>query len=1087
MNPPTSSLASPTHSWAGHQVHVSLPINQFLNAGVDPKEIPLPHEFILNRDLLAQLYPSFAEGATPFFTLNWSKYAEFLTFRGGLDPVTGGLWLTDVAHHHLAIAILFLIAGHMYRTNWGIGHGLKDILEAHKGPFTGQGHKGLYEILTTSWHAQLSLNLAMLGSLTIVVAHHMYAMPPYPYLATDYGTQLSLFTHHMWIGGFLIVGAAAHAAIFMVRDYDPTTRYNDLLDRVLRHRDAIISHLNWACIFLGFHSFGLYIHNDTMSALGRPQDMFSDTAIQLQPVFAQWIQNTHAPGATAPGATASTSLTWGGGDLVAVGGKVALLPIPLGTADFLVHHIHAFTIHVTVLILLKGVLFARSSRLIPDKANLGFRFPCDGPGRGGTCQVSAWDHVFLGLFWMYNSISVVIFHFSWKMQSDVWGSISDQGVVTHITGGNFAQSSITINGWLRDFLWAQASQDPTTRRIWFGIATAHDFESHDDITEERLYQNIFASHFGQLAIIFLWTSGNLFHVAWQGNFESWVQDPLHVRPIAHAIWDPHFGQPAVEAFTRGGAPGPVNIAYSGVYQWWYTIGLRTNEDLYTGALFLLFLSAISLIAGWLHLQPKWKPSVSWFKNAESRLNHHLSGLFGVSSLAWTGHLVHVAIPTSRGQYVRWNNFLDVLPHPQGLGPLFTGQWNLYAQNPDSSSHLFGTSQGAGTAILTLLGGFHPQTQSLWLTDIAHHHLAIAFIFLVAGHMYRTNFGIGHSIKDLLDAHIPPGGRLGRGHKGLYDTINNSLHFQLGLSLASLGVITSLVAQHMYSLPAYAFIAQDFTTQAALYTHHQYIAGFIMTGAFAHGAIFFIRDYNPEQNEDNVLARMLDHKEAIISHLSWASLFLGFHTLGLYVHNDVMLAFGTPEKQILIEPIFAQWIQSAHGKTSYGFDVLLSSTSGPAFNAGRSIWLPGWLNAINENTNSLFLTIGPGDFLVHHAIALGLHTTTLILVKGALDARGSKLMPDKKDFGYSFPCDGPIKDEGLCRGRAVEPPTAAYGVCTSNPVSSSIRIVSISATIKGVEIQVLRHPYLVGCQKELKDDSACHNQNFDSHDKVPQKG
>ncbi|KAL5077719.1 hypothetical protein RYX36_016703 [Vicia faba] len=225
----------------------------------------------------------------------------------------------------------------MYRTNWGIGHGIKDILEAHKGPFTGQGHKGLYEILTTSWHAQLSINLAMLGSLTIIVAHHMYAMPPYPYLATDYGTQLSLFTHHMWIGGFLIVGAAAHAAIFMVRDYDPTTRYNDLLDRVLRHRDAIISHLNWVCIFLGFHSFGLYIHNDTMSALGRPQDMFSDTAIQLQPVFAQWIQNTHAlaPGTTAPGATTSTSLTWGGGDLVAVGGKVALLPIPLGTADFL--------------------------------------------------------------------------------------------------------------------------------------------------------------------------------------------------------------------------------------------------------------------------------------------------------------------------------------------------------------------------------------------------------------------------------------------------------------------------------------------------------------------------------------------------------------------------------------------------------------------------------------------------------------------------------------------------------------------------------------------------------------------------------
>jgi photosystem I P700 chlorophyll a apoprotein A1 len=445
-------------AWAGHQIHVSLPINKLLDAGVDPKDIPLPHEFILNPSNMAELYPSFAQGLTPFFTLNWGVYSDFLTFKGGLNPVTGGLWLSDTAHHHLAIAVLFIIAGHMYRTNWGIGHSIKEILEGHKGPFTGEGHKGLYEILTTSWHAQLAVNLALLGSLTIIVAHHMYAMPPYPYIATDYGTQLSIFTHHIWIGGFLIVGAGAHAAIFMVRDYDPAKNVNNLLDRVIRHRDAIISHLNWVCIWLGFHSFGLYIHNDTMRALGRPQDMFSDTAIQLQPIFAQWIQNLHtlAPGGTAPFAGATASYAFGG-DVIAVGGKVAMMPITLGTADFMVHHIHAFTIHVTVLILLKGVLYARSSRLIPDKAELGFRFPCDGPGRGGTCQVSGWDHVFLGLFWMYNSLSIVIFHFSWKMQSDVWGTVLPDGSVSHITGGNFAQSAITINGWLRDFLWAQAA------------------------------------------------------------------------------------------------------------------------------------------------------------------------------------------------------------------------------------------------------------------------------------------------------------------------------------------------------------------------------------------------------------------------------------------------------------------------------------------------------------------------------------------------------------------------------------------------------------------------------------------------------
>jgi photosystem I P700 chlorophyll a apoprotein A1 len=446
-------------SWAGHQIHIAAPINKLLDAGVAPQEIPLPHEFLINRELMSQLYPSFEKGLAPFFSGHWGEYSDFLTFKGGLNPVTGGLWLTDIAHHHLAIACLFIVAGHMYRTNWGIGHSIKEILQAHKGPFTGEGHNGLYEILTTSWHAQLAINLAMLGSLTIIIAHHMYAMPPYPYLATDYATQLCIFTHHMWIGAFCIVGGAAHAGIFMVRDYNPIQNYNNLLDRVIRHRDAIISHLNWVCIFLGFHSFGLYIHNDTMRALGRPQDMFSDKAIQLQPIFAQWIQNVHilAPGKTAPNALATASYAFGG-DVVSVGSKVAMMPIKLSTADFMVHHIHAFTIHVTVLILLKGVLFARSSKLIPDKANLGFRFPCDGPGRGGTCQVSAWDSVFLGLFWMYNCISVVLFHFSWKMQSDVWGTVGPDGSVSHITGGNFANSAITINGWLRDFLWSQASQ-----------------------------------------------------------------------------------------------------------------------------------------------------------------------------------------------------------------------------------------------------------------------------------------------------------------------------------------------------------------------------------------------------------------------------------------------------------------------------------------------------------------------------------------------------------------------------------------------------------------------------------------------------
>ncbi|OKH11884.1 photosystem I core protein PsaA [[Limnothrix rosea] IAM M-220] len=528
--------------WTGHLIHVSMPINKLLDSGVAAKDIPLPHEFI-DASVMAELYPSFAQGLKPFFTLDWAVYADILTFKGGLNPTTGSLWLSDVAHHHLAIAVLFIIAGHMYRTGFGVGHSIKQLLEAHKGPFTGEGHKGLYEILTTSWHAQLAVNLALLGSLTIIIAHHMYSMPPYPYMAVDYGTQLSLFTHHTWIGGFLIVGAGAHGAIFMVRDYDPAKNVDNLLDRVIRHRDAIISHLNWVCIWLGFHSFGLYIHNDTMRALGRPQDMFSDSAIQLQPIFAQWIQNLHtvAPGATAPTAVAPASFAFGG-DVMAIGGKIAMMPITLGTADFMVHHIHAFTIHVTVLILLKGLLYSRSSRLVPDKGQLGFRFPCDGPGRGGTCQVSGWDHVFLGLFWMYNSLSIVIFHFSWKMQSDVWGTVLPDGSISHVTGGNFATSSITINGWLRDFLWAQSSQVINS----YGSALS-------------AYGIMFlAGHFVfAFSLMFLFSGRGY----WQELIESivWAHNKLNLAPAI---------QPRALSIIQGRAVGVAHYLLGGIVTTW---------------------------------------------------------------------------------------------------------------------------------------------------------------------------------------------------------------------------------------------------------------------------------------------------------------------------------------------------------------------------------------------------------------------------------------------------------------------------------------------------------------------------------------
>jgi hypothetical protein len=97
-----------------------------------------------------------------------------------------------------------------------------------------------------------------------------------------------------------------------------------------------------------------------------------------------------------------------------------MAPGARSTADFEVAHVHSFGAHVLVLILCKGPLHAGApeggSRLVASKGELGFRFPCDGPGRGGSCQVSSWDHVYLALFWLYNLLSALLFGAFWKLQ-----------------------------------------------------------------------------------------------------------------------------------------------------------------------------------------------------------------------------------------------------------------------------------------------------------------------------------------------------------------------------------------------------------------------------------------------------------------------------------------------------------------------------------------------------------------------------------------------------------------------------------------------------------------------------------------------
>ena len=80
-----------------------------------------------------------------------------------------------------------------------------------------------FSILTSyiDYHIVLSINLALIASLSIIVADHLTRTPIYPHNSTSYPTILCLSIHHAWLSGFLIIGSGAHASIFNLRELQP--------------------------------------------------------------------------------------------------------------------------------------------------------------------------------------------------------------------------------------------------------------------------------------------------------------------------------------------------------------------------------------------------------------------------------------------------------------------------------------------------------------------------------------------------------------------------------------------------------------------------------------------------------------------------------------------------------------------------------------------------------------------------------------------------------------------------------------------------------------------------------------------------
>ena len=123
------------------------------------------------------------------------------------------------------------------------------------------------------------------------------------------------------------------------------------------------------------------------------------------------------------------------------------------------------------------------------------------------------------------------------------------GKISHITGGNFANSAVTINGWLRDFLWSQASQVIQS----YGSAAS-------------AYGLIF------LGAHFIWAFSLMFLFSgrgyWQELIESivWAHNKLKLAPAI---------QPRALSITQGRAAGLAHYLSRG---YWYNMVILLSKN-----------------------------------------------------------------------------------------------------------------------------------------------------------------------------------------------------------------------------------------------------------------------------------------------------------------------------------------------------------------------------------------------------------------------------------------------------------------------------------------------------------------------------
>ena len=172
-------------------------------------------------------------------------------------------------------------------------------------------------------------------------------------------------------------------------------------------------------------------------------------------------------------------------------------------------------------------------------------------------------------------------------------------------------------------------------------------------------RKVFSSNLAHLSLVFFWISTIHSNGAYFSNYDIWLKDPVDYYASAQIV-DPLIHQDILNSDIGDLYFQGIDIT-SGIFQLWRGTGIITDIDMQYACSASLIGTMISMVGSYFHLHISYYPGVASpvYKKFKSLCSHHLSLLFGLSSIIWGAHEYHIGMPA--------NGLLDSGITPTSIG------------------------------------------------------------------------------------------------------------------------------------------------------------------------------------------------------------------------------------------------------------------------------------------------------------------------------------------------------------------------------------------------------------------------------------